>query len=102
MECGFDFCFPRPATNIEEVGRFAAIQLHHIHRRHRQPGPVDHTANRAVELDEGDVSLAGEPFGLGFVGGIAQGGEVGVTEEGAVVKQHLRVKRLETPVGADD
>ena len=52
---------PRPAADVEEVGGLAAGPLDEVHRRHRQPGAVDHAADRAVELDEVDALLAGLP-----------------------------------------
>ena len=37
------------AADVEEVGRLAAGALDEVHGRHRQPGAVDHAADRAVE-----------------------------------------------------
>ena len=42
-----DLVGPRPAADVEEVRRLAAGPLHEVHRRHREPGAVDHAADRA-------------------------------------------------------
>jgi hypothetical protein len=38
------------AADVEEVGRLAAVQLDHVHGRHRQAGAVDHAADVAVQV----------------------------------------------------
>ena len=53
-----DLVGPRAAADVEEVGRLAAGPLDEVHRGHRQAGPVDHAADRAVELDERQARLA--------------------------------------------
>ena len=50
-----DLVGSRAAADVEEVGRLAAGPLDEVHRRHRQAGAVDHAADRAVELDEGEA-----------------------------------------------
>ena len=41
----------RPAADVEEVGRLAAVVLDQVHRAHRQAGAVDQAADVAVEAD---------------------------------------------------
>src|SRR5690349_2574532 len=48
----------RATADVEEVRRLAAGPLDEVHGGHRQPGAVDHAADRAVELDEGQSGLA--------------------------------------------
>ncbi|KAI3487620.1 hypothetical protein L1887_48401 [Cichorium endivia] len=45
------------ATDVEEVGRVAAVELEHIHGSHGKTGAVDEAANVAVELDEVEAVL---------------------------------------------
>src|SRR5206468_3396092 len=39
----------RSTTDVEEIGRLAAVKLDEVHRRHRQPCPVDHASDVTVE-----------------------------------------------------
>ena len=79
-------------TNIEEVGRLAAMVFHEIHRAHRQAGAVDEAADRAVEFDIGETGGRSPRFGRLFFRFIAQGGEILVAEQGVVVERHLGVE----------
>ncbi len=62
----------RPATDVEEVRGLAARSFDEVHRRHREPGAVDHAADRAVELDEREPRLARLAVGRVLLVGIAQ------------------------------
>ena len=44
-------CRGGTAPTSRKVGRGAAMQLHQIHRRHRQACPVDHATNVAIQRD---------------------------------------------------
>src|SRR3546814_20857455 len=46
------------AADVQEIGREGAVQLDDVHRRHREPGAIDHAADVAVELDIGKVIFA--------------------------------------------
>ena len=83
---------PGAAADVEEVGRLAAGALDEIHRGHRQAGPVDHAADRAIELDEGEPGLARLAVGRILLVGIAQRLELGVPGEGGVVERHLGIQ----------
>ena len=83
---------PGPAADVEEVGRLAAGPLDEVHRGHRQAGPVDHAADRAVEVDERDA--LGARLGVGRVLRleVSQRLEVGVAGEGRIVEGDLGVE----------
>ena len=99
-----DLVGPRPAADVEEVGRFAAGPLDEVHRGHREAGAVDHAADRAVELDEGETGLARLAVGRVLLVRVAQLLEPGVTGERRVVERDLGVEADEPldrrPVGA--
>ena len=69
---GRDLVGPRPAADVEEVGRLAAGALDEVHRRHREAGAVDHAADRPVELDEREPGLARLAVGRVLLVGVAQ------------------------------
>ena len=73
-----DLVGPRAAADVEEVRGLAAGALHEVHRRHREPGAVDHAADRAVELDEADAGLARLEVGRVLLVEVAQRLELGV------------------------
>ena len=87
-----DLVGARPAADVEEVGRLAAGPLDEVHRRHRQAGAVDHAADRAVELDEGQAGLARLAVGGILLVGVAQRLELGVAGECRVVERDLGVE----------
>ena len=92
---GGHLCRPRAAADIEEVGRFAPGALDEVHRGHREARAVDHAADRAVELDEGQARLARLAVGRGLVVGVAQLLEARMAGERRVVERHLRVEAHE-------
>ena len=89
---GGDLVRPRPAADVEEVGRLAAGALDEVHRRHRKPGAVDHAADGPVELDERQPGLARLAVGRVLLVGVAQVLESRVAGEGGVVERDLRVE----------
>ena len=89
---GRDLVGPRPAADVEEVGGLAAGPLDEVHRGHRQARAVDHAADRAVELDEGQAGLARLPVGGILLVGVAQRSSSGMTRERGVVERHLGVE----------
>ena len=90
------------AADVEEVGRLAAVELHRVHRGHRQPGAIDDAADVAVELDERDAGLARVELGRVFRVEIAQRLERGMTEQGVVVDGHLGVERQPVALRGQD
>jgi hypothetical protein len=70
-----------------------AVELDDVHRRHGQARAVDHAADVAIELDVGEVILAGFDFGV-FLGFVAQRDNVGVTIERVRVEAHLATSSL--------
>jgi len=86
----------RPASHVEEVGRLAAVVLHQVHRGHRQPGPVDHAADCAVQVDEVDAQLSSLGVGGVFFVQVAQGFEARMSGEARVVERHLCVQADQT------
>src|SRR5699024_9289212 len=80
------------ATDIEKIGRRAAVQLDQIHGAHGQTGTVDHAANVTVELNVGQVVFGRLRFALVFLAGIAHGGIVLVPKQRVVVQIQLAVE----------
>ena len=89
---GGDLVGAGAAADVEEVGRLAAGALDEVHRRHRQAGAVDHAADRAVELDEGQPGLAGLLVLGRLLVGVAQLLQPGVAGERRVVEGDLGVE----------
>src|SRR3546814_6597858 len=56
------------AAHVQEVGRLAAEQLDGVHGGHGQACAVDQAADVAVQLDVGQVELAGFDFSRVFFG----------------------------------
>ena len=83
----------RAAADIEKIGRHRAIQLDDVHRRHRQPGAVDHAADIAVELDVAELVLAGLALDRVLLVLVAQRLDLGMAEQRVVVDRHLGVER---------
>ena len=80
------------AADVEEVRRFAAVQLDEVHRAHRQAGAVHQAADVAFELHVAEPRLAGPHFGGIFFGDVAQLGELLVPEHRVVVEGDLRIE----------
>src|SRR5690606_28276168 len=59
------------AADVQEVGRLAAEQLDGVHGGHGQAGAIDQAADIAVQLDVGQVELAGFDLGGVFFGQVA-------------------------------
>ena len=91
-----DLVGPRPAADVEEVGRLAAGPLDEVHRGHRQARAVDHAADRAVELDERQPGLARLAVGRVLLVGVAQLLEPGMAGERGVVEGDLGVEADES------
>ena len=92
LNAAVTFSFDGAAANVEEVGREFAVQLDDVHRRHGEAGAVDHAADVAVELDIGEVILAGFDFGRVFLGLVAQLGQILVAEQRVRIEAHLGVE----------
>src|SRR6266404_3097225 len=90
-----------PAAHVEEVGRLAAGQLDDVHGGHRQPGPVHHAADVAVELDVVEAVLRGLHVERGLLVHVAQGHDVLVAVERVVVEVELGIERDHPPVLRD-
>src|SRR5262245_14537311 len=87
-----------PAADVEEVGGLAPGQLDDVHRRHRQPGAVDHAGDVAVELDVVEVVFGGFDLERRFFVEVAQLGVFFVAVERVVVKIDLCVQRVKLAV----
>ena len=83
----------RAAADIEKIGRHRAIELDDVHRRHREPGAVDHAADIAVELDIAQLVLAGLALDRVLLVLVAQGLDLGMAEQRVVVDRQLGVER---------
>ena len=61
-----------PPPMSRKLAGLATRSLDEVHRRHREPGAVDHAADRAVELDEREPRLARLAVGRILLIGISQ------------------------------
>ena len=66
----------RAAADVEEVGRFAAVELDQIHRAHGEAGTVHQAADVAFELDVAKARFAGPQFVRVFFREIAEFGKL--------------------------
>src|SRR5690606_28507273 len=87
-----DFLGRGAAADVEEVGRLAAEQLDGVHGGHGQTGAVDQAADVAVELDVGQVELAGLDFGGVFFIEVAVLDDLGMAEQRIGVEVELGVQ----------
>src|SRR5690606_15373514 len=85
----------RAAANVEEVGRFAAVMLDDVHRRHGQSGTVDHAADVAVQGDVGQAEFRSLDFLFVFFVEVAQFQNLRMPEKGVVVEVEFRVQRYD-------
>ena len=90
------------AADVEEVRRLAAVQLDDVHRRHREPGAVDHAADVAVELDVVEVVPAGLDLLRVLLVEVAQLDHLGLAVERVAVEVHLGVERDDVALGGHD
>src|SRR5262249_40374188 len=94
----FDALLRGAAADIEEVRGLAPGQFDDVHRRHRQPGAVDHTRDVTVELDVIEVVFRGFDLQGGFLVEVAQLRVFVVAIERVVVEIDLRVQRVKFAV----
>src|SRR5262249_33829841 len=92
-ETGFNRRSIGRTPDVQEVGGFATAQLDHIHGRHGQTGPVDHTTYVPIQLDKIQIVLAGFDFRRIFLADIPQRLQVRMTHQGIVIEVHLTVDR---------
>jgi hypothetical protein len=89
-------------TDVEEVGRCAAVQLDQVHGRHRKAGAVHHAADRAVERDVVEIVLRRGRLAGVLLAGIAHRLQVGVPVQRVVVEVDLPVERHQVAVAGHD
>ena len=90
------------AAHVEEVGGRAAVELDHVHGRHREARAVHEAADVAVELDVVQVELRGLDLRGILLVEVAQRDDLGMAEERVVVEVELRVERHDAAVAGDD
>jgi hypothetical protein len=90
------------APDIEEVGGLLAVELDDVERRHREPGAVDHAADRALEGDVGEVVLRGFDLLGVLLAQVAQGDDLGMAVERVAVEGELGVEAAQLAVLGDD
>ena len=95
LNAAVTFSLRRAAADIEKIGRLGAIELDDVHRRHGKPGAIDHAADRAVERDIIEIVLRRFDLLRVFLAHVAQGGDIGMTEERVVVEADLGVEALQ-------
>src|SRR5690606_31376666 len=90
---GFGDLLGRGATaDVQEVGGLTAEQLDGVHGCHGQAGTVHQAADIAVQLDVGQIELAGFDFSGVFFVQIAIFHDVGVAEQGIGIEVELGVQ----------
>ena len=92
----------RAAADIQEIRRFAAVQLNQVHRGHGKAGAIDHARNIAVERHVVKVVLGGLAFHGVFLRGIAPRGQIRVSKQRVVFDVDLGVQRQKIAVRSDD
>src|SRR5271157_527346 len=98
LEATFHLLLAGAAAHVEEVGGAAARVLDDVHGGHGETGPIHHAAHVAVEPDVVQAVLARLHFQRVFFVQVTQFADVGVAEEGVIVKVHLGVERQHAPV----
>src|SRR5690606_14425467 len=81
------------AAYVQEVGGLATEQLDGVHGGHGQAGAIHQAADVAVELDVGQVELAGFDFGGIFFIEVAVCHDFRMTEQGVRIEVELGVER---------
>ncbi len=77
------------AADVKEVGRFAAIQLDHVHGRHGKSGTVHHTSDASAQVHVAESLVLGFTLLALLSGWLEELGNVRVAEEGIVVEGHF-------------
>ena len=93
-----DFFRGCAAADVEEIGRFTAVQLDQVHGRHGQSGAVDHAGDVAVERDVIETVFVRAAFFDLFLIRVTQLGEQLLTVERVVVQVDLAVQRQHATV----
>src|SRR6202041_1748621 len=92
-----------PAANIEEVRGHAAGVFDDIHRRHCEPGAVDHAAHTAIELDVVQAVFRSLNLERIFFRDVAQFADIGMAEERIVIESQLGIEcEKATVCGGDE
>ena len=102
LECGRHLLLGGAAADVEEIRRRLAVELDDVHRRHREPGAVDHAADGAVERDVVEVVFRRLDLLLVLLGEVAQRHDVGMAVERVVVEADLGVEADELVALGDD
>src|SRR5215218_2490564 len=102
IEGGRDLLGVGPATDVAEVGGFAAGLGDDVQRAHHQPRPVAEDADVAVELDVLQPDLL-RPFLLRVCDhDVAQPSYLFMPVKAGVVHRYLRVQRQDAPPPGND
>ena len=97
-----DLLLVSATPHIEEVRGAAALELDHVHGRHREASTVDHAADVAIERDVGEIMLGSlDLFRIFFVE-IAELPYVGVLEDGVAVKGDFSIECAEVSILVSD
>eukprot|EP00760_Papus_ankaliazontas_P005597 PhM_4_TR12668/c0_g1_i1/m.74664 len=98
LDGGRDLVGLGTAADVEEVRGAAAVQRDDVHRRHREPGAVDETADVAVEPDVVEVPLGGGDFARVLLVEVLVLPDLLLAVLGVVVEGDLRVDAHVTAV----
>jgi len=79
------------ATNVEEVGRLAAVELDNVHGGHGKTGAVDKAANIAIKLDEVEARLGGANLLGVLLGSVTLAEDLLLAVIGVVVEAELGI-----------
>ena len=102
LEGGRNLLLAGTAADVEKVGRRLAVEPDDIHRRHGQPGAVDHAADGAVQRDVVELVFRRLDLLLILLAEVAQGHDVGMAEERVVVEADLGIEADELVALGDD
>src|SRR6185437_2993543 len=95
LECGGHPLTGRPAADVEEVGRLAAVQLDEVHGRHRESRAVDHARDITVQGNVVELMLTGTALHRVFLAGIAQLRKIRMPEYRVGIDVDLGIERNE-------
>ena len=87
------------ATDVEEVGGCATVELDNVHGGHGETGTVDEAADVTVKLDEVEAGLGGLDLIGVLLGGVAPLKDLLLSELGVVVEAELGVHAQNLVVG---
>ena len=87
LKAAVTFSFEAPPPTSRKFAGSLAVELDDVHRRHGQPGAVDHAADVAVERHIGEIVLGGLDLLLVLLRLVAQLHDVVMAEQRVAVER---------------